>query len=177
VEDHVLERARVSWGPGLLRFAGGVEHVPKAIRNGGTLAPTPMESSQMPRANGEPGLSDSVAGEVQALLAATEEAAEALKGQARREIDAAIDDLSTLVAELRDAANRLEERLEEIRGTTRAQVAAAPERDSLRRARLVAVNMAANGASRAETARYLGEHFPAIDREGLLDSVYETLGG
>lgn len=158
-------------------FASRVQHLPKAIRNGGTLAPPPMESSQTPAANGESGLSDSVAGEVQALLAATEQAAEALKGEARREIDAAIDDLSTLVAELRDAADRLEERLEEIRGTTRARVAAPPERESLRRARLVAVNMAANGASRAETARYLGEHFPAVDREALLDSVYESLGG
>jgi hypothetical protein len=39
------------------------------------------------------------------------------------------------------------------------------------------VNMAANGASRAETARYLGERLGIRDREALLDSVYESLGG
>jgi hypothetical protein len=47
----------------------------------------------------------------------------------------------------------------------------------MRRARLIAVNMAANGASRAETARYLSERLGIQDREALLDSVYDSLGG
>jgi hypothetical protein len=131
----------------------------------------------MPWENGEAGLSDSVAGEVEALLAATEKAAEALRGEAQREIDTALDDLTTLVAELRDAADRLEERVEGIRGAGRAQAPPAAPRDDLRRARLVAVNMAANGASRAETARYLSERFGIGDREALLDSVYDALSG
>jgi hypothetical protein len=131
----------------------------------------------MPQPNGETGLSDSVAGEVEALLSASERAAETLRGEARREIEAALADLSTLAAELRDAAMRLEERLEGIRaGVGAHSPAPPPERDMLRRARLVALNMAANGASRAETARYLSEHFGIADREALLDSVYESLG-
>jgi hypothetical protein len=126
--------------------------------------------------NADPGLADSVAGEVEALLAASEQAARALKGQAQREIDAALADLTTLVAELRDAAARLEERLAGIRGSASGVTAHPGARDGLRRARLVAVNMAANGASRTETARYLSERLGVRDREALLDSVYESLG-
>jgi len=118
------------------------------------------------------------AGELEALLAATEKAAEALKEQTREEIDAALADLTTLVAELRDAADRLEERLAGIRASAGADSAppAQPEHDAERRARLVAVNMAANGASRAETASYLTK-LGVRNREALLDSVYESLGG
>jgi uncharacterized coiled-coil protein SlyX len=118
-------------------------------------------------------------GEIEALLVATEQAAAALKEKTREEIEAALADLATLVAELRDAADRLEERLEGIRASAGADGAAPPpaESDLTRRARLIAVNMAANGASRAETARYLSERLGIRDREALLDSVYESLGG
>ena len=118
-------------------------------------------------------------GELEALLAATEQAAAALKERTREEIDSALADLTTLVAELRDAADRLEERLEGIRASAGSEAATAPmsEPDHMRRARLVAVNMAANGASRAETARYLSERLGIRDREALLNSVYESLGG
>jgi hypothetical protein len=138
-----------------------------------------MDSSGMTHENGETGLTAArTAAELDALLAATERAAEELKGRAREEIDASLADLTTLVAELRDAADRLEERLAGIRASTGSEAAPArPENDALRRARLVAVNMAANGASRAETARYLGERLGIRDREALLDSVYESLGG
>ncbi|HEY1596641.1 MAG TPA: hypothetical protein VGF74_14695 [Thermoleophilaceae bacterium] len=136
-----------------------------------------MESSSITEGNGETGLSDTAASEIEALLAATEQAAEALKGQAREEIDSAVADLTTLVAELRDAADRLEERLAGIRSSVGQETPAPPEHDALRRARLVAVNMAANGASRAETARYLSERLGIRDREALLDSVYQSLGG
>lgn len=131
----------------------------------------------MTHENGETGLTGPAGGDIEALLAATERAAEELKTRARAEIDEALADLTTLVAELRDAADRLEERLAGVRASTGAPEPAAPEQDSLRRARLVAVNMAANGASRAETARYLSERLGVRDREALLDSVYESLGG
>jgi hypothetical protein len=144
---------------------------------GGTLAARPMESASITEGNGEAGLPAAAAGELEALLAATEQAAEALKGQAREQVDTAIADLTTLVAELRDAADRLEERLAGIRASVGHEAAAPPEHDALRRARLVAVNMAANGASRVETARYLSERLCIRDREALLDSVYESLGG
>jgi hypothetical protein len=136
-----------------------------------------MESASMTKGNGEGGVADSAAGELEALLAATEKAAEALKGQAREEIEAALADLTTLVAELRDAADRLEERLTGIRESVGTETSAAPEHDAMRRARLIALNMAANGASRAETARYLSERLGIQDRERLLDSVYDALGG
>lgn len=137
----------------------------------------PTDSAQGPQSNGEAGVAGSRAGDLEALLAATEKAAEEFKVRAREEIDAGLADLTTLVAELRDAADRLEERLAGIRASTGAGPPAPPEPDHLRRARLVAVNMAANGASRAETARYLGERLGIRDREALLDSVYESLGG
>jgi hypothetical protein len=136
-----------------------------------------MESSSITQAGGETTLPGSAAGELDALLAATEQAAEALKGQAREQIDSALADLTTLVAELRDAADRLEERLAGIRASVGNEAPSPPEHDAHRRARLIAVNMAANGASRAETARYLSERLGIRDREALLDSVYESLGG
>jgi hypothetical protein len=136
-----------------------------------------MESSSITKGNGETEFSETAAGELEALLAATEQAAEALKGQAREQIDTALADLTTLVAELRDAADRLEERLTGIRASVGQETPEPPEHDALRRARLVALNMAANGASRAETARYLSERLGIRDREALLDSVYESLGG
>jgi ABC-type transporter Mla subunit MlaD len=136
-----------------------------------------MESASMTKGNGEGGLPDPATGELEALLAATEKAAEALKDQTREEIESALSDLTTLVAELRDAADRLEERLAGIRANVGTDVPSPPEHDTMRRARLIAVNMAANGASRAETARYLSERLGIQDREALLDSVYDSLGG
>ncbi len=44
-------------------------------------------------------------------------------------------------------------------------------------ARLVALNMALNGASRDETQRYLSENFSLEDPQGLLDDVYAQRGG
>jgi DivIVA domain-containing protein len=44
-------------------------------------------------------------------------------------------------------------------------------------ARLIALNMALNGQSRAETDRYLAENFDLADRAGLLDEVYASVEG
>jgi hypothetical protein len=44
-------------------------------------------------------------------------------------------------------------------------------------ARLVALNMALNGDSREDTARYLQENFAVPDRERLLDEVYAAIEG
>jgi len=44
-------------------------------------------------------------------------------------------------------------------------------------ARLIALNMALNGQSRAETDRYLAENFDLGDRDALLDEVYATVEG
>ena len=44
-------------------------------------------------------------------------------------------------------------------------------------ARLIALNMALNGQSRAETDRYLADNFDLRDRSALLDEVYSTVEG
>jgi hypothetical protein len=42
-------------------------------------------------------------------------------------------------------------------------------------ARVIALNMALNGSTREETARYLSENFELDDPEALLDEVYSRL--
>jgi hypothetical protein len=49
--------------------------------------------------------------------------------------------------------------------------------EDLEGARLIALNMALNGQSRAETDRYLAENFDLSDRGALLDEVYATVEG
>lgn len=44
-------------------------------------------------------------------------------------------------------------------------------------ARLIALNMALNGDSRAATDRYLDEHYQLADRQKLLDEVYAAIEG
>ena len=58
-----------------------------------------------------------------------------------------------------------------------ADTPAAPARDDLDGARLIALNMALNGDSRADTDRYLAENFALADREKLIDEVYAAIEG
>jgi hypothetical protein len=51
------------------------------------------------------------------------------------------------------------------------------EDEDVEGARLIALNMALNGQSRAETDRYLAENFDLSDRGALLDEVYATVEG
>jgi hypothetical protein len=44
-------------------------------------------------------------------------------------------------------------------------------------ARLIALNMALNGESRAETERYLAENYSLPDRTKLVDEVYAAIEG
>jgi hypothetical protein len=127
------------------------------------------------RDSGDRVLADAVAEEVEHLLAATEEAAEAIRTETRREALAALDELSALVADMRGAAARLEEQLETARrqlGVSRPP--GSGESKLLRRARLIAVNMAANGAPREEADRYLAERLGIDDRAALLDEAYRS---
>jgi hypothetical protein len=59
------------------------------------------------------------------------------------------------------------------------EAAAAPGASSadLDGARLIALNMALNGESRADTDRYLAENFKLADRERLIDEVYAAIEG
>ena len=43
--------------------------------------------------------------------------------------------------------------------------------------RLIALNMALNGASREEISRYLAENFDLDDPAGLLDEVWARVNG
>ncbi|HEX5224325.1 MAG TPA: hypothetical protein VFW29_04250 [Solirubrobacteraceae bacterium] len=60
-----------------------------------------------------------------------------------------------------------------------APAAPAPPADAedLDGARLIALNMALNGESRADTERYLQENFHLADRETLIDEVYAAIEG
>ena len=62
-----------------------------------------------------------------------------------------------------------------------APAAAAPSSpstgDGHEGARVIALNMALNGSSREETARYLDENFELDDPEALLDEVYARVSG
>ena len=52
-----------------------------------------------------------------------------------------------------------------------------PQARGRRGARVIALNMALNGSSREETARYLAENFELDDPEALLDEVYARVSG
>jgi F0F1-type ATP synthase membrane subunit b/b' len=56
-----------------------------------------------------------------------------------------------------------------------ASAGAAGADDDVEGARLIALNMALNGQSRAETDKYLAENFELSDRGALLDEVYATV--
>ena len=101
---------------------------------------------------------------------------EATGVETRREALAALDDLSALVDDMRRAADRLEEQLETARnqlGVARPSMSS--ESRLLRRARLIALNMAANGAPREEADRYLAERLCLEDRAPLLDEAYRAV--
>jgi hypothetical protein len=62
----------------------------------------------------------------------------------------------------------------EVEGSRSTTPAAAGSGD-LDGARLIALNMALNGESRADTDRYLAENFKLADRQGLVDEVYAAI--
>ncbi|MDX6720369.1 MAG: hypothetical protein QOJ63_2623 [Solirubrobacteraceae bacterium] len=58
-----------------------------------------------------------------------------------------------------------------------ADAGATDGEDDVEGARLIALNMALNGQTRAETDKYLAENFELGDRDALLDEVYATVEG
>jgi hypothetical protein len=60
---------------------------------------------------------------------------------------------------------------------TSAATAAPSAGDGHEGARVIALNMALNGASREETARYLSENFDLKEPDALLDEVYARVSG
>jgi predicted RNase H-like nuclease (RuvC/YqgF family) len=94
-------------------------------------------------------------------------------GESLKRLTAKAADVNGRLDELRSEANRFAAELAEL-GARMAPEADQPppmiERE--RRARLIALTMAINGASRDETARYLEENCDLHDVDALVDSVY-----
>jgi hypothetical protein len=86
------------------------------------------------------------------------------------------DDLDVRLAE--DAAVGFDEPEEAAPTPGRADAAAGPRagEGDLEGARLVALNMALDGASRQEVERYLRENYELSDPGALLDEVYASVG-
>jgi hypothetical protein len=72
------------------------------------------------------------------------------------------------------------EEIEEIEEEDESEAPAAPAADGdedVESARLVALNMALNGDSRAQVDKYLADNYDLSDRAALLDDVYATVEG
>ncbi|MGH2899871.1 MAG: hypothetical protein ACRDMZ_14450, partial [Solirubrobacteraceae bacterium] len=95
--------------------------------------------------------------------------------------DVVIAEEAEIVAVVEEAEAEAEEDVAETPATapaTATPTSAAPDDDEdLEGARLIALNMALNGQSRAETDTYLAENFDLGDRDALLDEVYASVEG
>jgi hypothetical protein len=131
-----------------------------------------------------------------------EEEASGIKSEARGDVQLLLDSIRTAVGSISADLEQLEERLSPAPSTepepaAEPELAAEPEPEpepepappqpartppagddhaDVEGARLVALNMALDGASREEVDRYLREHFALSDREALLDDVYASVG-
>jgi hypothetical protein len=124
-------------------------------------------------------LSEALAEQVKDLLTASEDAARAIRKEAeleRPQLEASVSELRELVDDLRTDVDRLTTELTLVGRETRALPppadAEAPSSGFDRRALLIALNMASNGASRAEVAAYLADNLNIRDCDELLDAVY-----
>jgi DivIVA domain-containing protein len=150
-------------------------------------------------------LAEGASSQVRAILEAAETSARQLRDEAGREagdhvervedaakgmldkLDRLQAELDRLLAGLKSTAESLTGSLEELSrdvGTLGPTVQPAPtappsngaRSDDEAGARLVALNMALEGTSREETARFLGEHYELGDLGALLDEVYASAG-
>ena len=149
-----------------------------------------------------PSFAEGASTQVRAILEVAEASARQLRDDAGREagdhvarvedaakgmldrLDRLQGELDRLLDGLKSTAETLAGSLEELSrdvGTLGAAVAPpAPANgagsDDEAGARLVALNMALEGAAREETARFLGEHYALADLDALLDDVYASVG-
>jgi hypothetical protein len=107
-----------------------------------------------------------IAGEAVPRLEARVTEMRALVDGVRAELELLSQDLGTL------AETDARPELPPVTGSTEPVARDAKER----RALLIALNMAGNGASRAEAAHYLVEHLGIDDTDRLLDAVYGYVG-
>jgi cell division septum initiation protein DivIVA len=141
--------------------------------------------------------------EAERIRAGAEEQASALRSEVRSDVQALIASIRDGVERLRADLERLEHRLVEPEpeatraaepvaasddepevalaedaavGLDEPQAASARPDPDLEGARLVALNMALDGADRDEVDRYLRDNYELADRAALLDEVYESVG-
>jgi hypothetical protein len=120
-----------------------------------------------------------------------EEEAGGIRSEARGDVKALLDSIQEGVRQLSADLEQLEAKLQpaapapappdpepepEPEAEPEQAPAAAGDAD-LESARLVALNMALDGASRDEVDRYLSENFGLTNRKALLDDVYASIGG
>lgn len=128
------------------------------------------------------GLADSVRAELSALKADLEELRAVGEGIGEARTAAAEEpaeepaEAEMPVAVESDAPAEEPEPAEPPAEPAPAEAAPAPAGDGHEGARVIALNMALNGSSREETARYLSENFELDDPEALLDEVYARVG-
>ena len=125
---------------------------------------------------------ESAEAEARAHIARVTEAADRLRARIedmQRDIVHVIDDLRTNAERLHDDLAALQAGAAELSaaGESRAPGPMPPAADGdAAAARIVALDMALSGTPRAETERYLAEHYDVPDRDALLDEVYEAAG-
>jgi hypothetical protein len=124
-------------------------------------------------------LSEALAEQVKDLLSASEDAARAIRKEAEDnapELEASVSELREMVDDLRTDVDRLTTELTLVGKETRAlpppKDAETPPAGFDRRALMIALNMASNGASRDEAADYLANNLNLHDCGDLLDAVY-----
>ncbi len=123
-----------------------------------------------------------------------EEEATGIRSAARGDVQELLDSIRERVTSLSADLKQLYERLQPPAASASREPEPAPtavtpepaERGSaggedeggdIESARLVALNMALDGASRDEVDHYLSENFSVSDRAALLDEVYALAGG
>jgi DivIVA domain-containing protein len=148
-------------------------------------------------------LAEGASTRVQAIIDAAETSAQQLRedagreasehlervGEAARELLAKLDrvhgELDALLSALKTTAQSVAvpsvEADEPVAAVPTVEAAAAPAAngalsDDEAGARLVALNMALEGAPRDEAGRYLAEHYELTDLDALLDDVYASAG-
>ena len=148
-------------------------------------------------------LADGASTQVRAIIEAAETSAQHLREGAGREASGHVERVEDAAKDMLEKLDRLQTELDRLLGglkstaetltgtlgelsrdvgtfggaiTPSAPPPVGARSDDEAGARLVALNMALEGKGRAETARYLAEHFTLADVERLLDEVYASAG-
>jgi hypothetical protein len=171
---------------------GSSVDVVKIEANGQKQSPPVGET---PSAEPPAAVSEASVAKVSDLLAASAQAAQVISERAKVDGDALtraatqaavvhsreqLSQLETSVSQLSELVEELRAEVDELRMELVGEARPSPPSDPAsfppqldRRALLIVLNMAGNGASRSETADYLAENLGLRDCDGLLDAVYD----